>query len=629
MSVSKYCHSCGTSIDQAARFCPACGAEQAIAESSAGTSAPKGSRRWRIALIVGGGVIALLVVLYIIGTLTEEDETGGDAGGGTNGNVTAVAGEDGFQVAEVYESYDPLDPMLSRVEFVPSDGQPVEAIEVFGSKAESGSFPETGLVYLEGLDEPMAVDLDEAGRPDEVRMPGGLTLKFEFDSDTVLMHYLTPSGEFGVESGELTPDIREALDGLVSEATAARAPTAPVSGYPMVSADPAGMGGSPRSAPAPVPPTGPDEAMDADVNLQAVRRVADVVIRAEDESGQDISKAICCFNVSSSGEQHASHQVIRNDQGLFVRIIHEVPVETVLSRIDECQGPNWWLVGVLLAMTVLSSIFGAPILVALGVGEIEAGIFAGIGIPLISGIGIFEEATQPTCVELVTAKLQQEYRNREATVEICPVSFQLVDFDPPCRTGTYRPWDPDRANFLGDLVFTARVRDDLDELEVCSQGSGTSDPTPRFAAEIGSINQPPPVVTGPPLPVSYFAPPGFTSGCGAPVVENGGEPTEPPSTGQTGYYAIQVLSFSNMTLAVRSVEQVESGELANCNFLHGGLCGPDDPPAEMSILAGPFETSDEARAWLCERMTNIHPPPLAAGLVADFQGQTVSTEVGC
>lgn len=114
--------------------------------------------------------------------------------------------------------------------------------------------------------------------------------------------------------------------------------------------------------------------------------------------------------------------------------------------------------------------------------------------------------------------------------------------------------------------------------------------------------------------------------CAAAIVPT---PTPAPEPELTGYYAIEALSFSNMTLSVRTVQQVESGELRNCDFLHGGLCEEGDPPAEIRILAGPFETADEAEAWLCERMTDIHPPPLAAGLVADFEGQTVSTEVGC
>lgn len=110
-----------------------------------------------------------------------------------------------------------------------------------------------------------------------------------------------------------------------------------------------------------------------------------------------------------------------------------------------------------------------------------------------------------------------------------------------------------------------------------------------------------------------------------------------------GYAAIQVTNHSGQAVAVRSMDAIArhqdgSQPMLLCNFMHGGRCPGDvvnTPNGNVTIESSPVaaitvlhqaDSSAEAWAFLCGRLTEVRTANMADGFMGNFQGQTVTVD---
>ena len=116
----------------------------------------------------------------------------------------------------------PDDPLISR--FTPSGGSlgDITSIELFGPHSDDASFTESANIFVAGEADPITLGFNEDGWPVNFQAPDGTTIEVIYGATTAEVHYLLPSGEFGVETVPLTAEDLDTLDELREDAANSR-----------------------------------------------------------------------------------------------------------------------------------------------------------------------------------------------------------------------------------------------------------------------------------------------------------------------------------------------------------------------------------------------------------------------
>ena len=112
----------------------------------------------------------------------------------------------------------PDDPLISR--FIPTGGSfgDITSIELFGPHSDDASFTESANIFVAGEADPITISFNEDGWPVSFQAPDGTTIEVIYGATTAEVHYLLPSGDFGVETVPLSAEVIAVLEDLREDA---------------------------------------------------------------------------------------------------------------------------------------------------------------------------------------------------------------------------------------------------------------------------------------------------------------------------------------------------------------------------------------------------------------------------
>ena len=100
---------------------------------------------------------------------------------------------------------DPNSPVAATLTF-DAGAHPIERIDYLGPKPSTNLPPTAALVYLDGFDDALLIDLDASGSPSVMHLGDVGELRFEIGASEMVFTYVAPDGSESTESFPLVPD---------------------------------------------------------------------------------------------------------------------------------------------------------------------------------------------------------------------------------------------------------------------------------------------------------------------------------------------------------------------------------------------------------------------------------------
>lgn len=118
---------------------------------------------------------------------------------------------------------DPHSPIAATLTFDAGD-HPIERIDYLGPKPSTNLPPTGALVYLNGFDDALLIDLDASGAPSAMHLGDVGELRFEIGASEIVFTYVAPDGSESTEGFPLSldGDAPEAMQGSGASATGMR-----------------------------------------------------------------------------------------------------------------------------------------------------------------------------------------------------------------------------------------------------------------------------------------------------------------------------------------------------------------------------------------------------------------------
>ncbi len=116
-------------------------------------------------------------------------------------------------ISNLLQNPDPMNPLISRIEFTTNGNNQIEAVEFYGRKSNGSSVADSALLYYTGIDGATVMQFDEEGRPNQIYLPDGTQFEINVNNGNVRLSYVRTDESFGVVEFTLDDELKDLWDG--------------------------------------------------------------------------------------------------------------------------------------------------------------------------------------------------------------------------------------------------------------------------------------------------------------------------------------------------------------------------------------------------------------------------------
>lgn len=580
-----------------------------------------------------GTLIWVVFVSFILGL------AGCGGGGGGGGDDSADTGDDtgGGEKARQTISRVALNPddqeqLLSRVEFMTTGDDQVEAVEFYAPKETHGAIAKSALIYFTGMDGAAVMEFTSSGRPEEIYMPDGAQFHLEYPgAETVRVSYSWPNGDFGIAEVPLDTEMQGWLDYItVGGVSAAGLQSGRAGGVGTADVDLKHW-----------PPMAHASASE-DTKTQEVSEIVTVRIRTTDETGHNAGMVLRKPDIYCSGFDckliSANYAPVNSIEDWVLILTIQLSEEVELSLADlynpavECEKIRKETNGNMAAAGLGLGVVGAVATYCTGIlAPIPAAMVVGFSTLAGMGIDASEMVDKISCDEIVSRRAAIEKLKSKTTYIRIRLDSSMMELSPDTiRVSDFAPFSDQHFVTQTDFVvngtrLTEQEIKDREECPTCPT-QATQSLSAYAAADRYDLS-------ATQTPQSVFAPAGYYTRCGQDSGDGGdGDDGDGNDGGADDadfvvWYTDNVRCWGAPWLYISSRDDFEETGY-RCNYPGGGIdCTEELVKTE---IRGGFATFEDASDWICPKIIGAHYSHWCGGPRAHWlvEGQELCFRLG-